>query len=307
MPPEDDRSPILVIGTGELGNAVLRAMLPRAAETDVRIDVLVRSTRNSDTDFVQTGGRPVVCDIAAASEAELAALFGHYDTIVSCIGFAAGSGMQLKLARAALASGVRRYFPWQFGADYDALGRGSPQPLFDEQLDVRGLLREQTAMRWVIVSVGMFTSFLFEPSFGVVDLDQGVVRALGSWDNAVTVTTPEDIGQLTTEIVFTEPEFSDEVVYLAGDTITYARLAKIVEHLLGRSIDREVLTVPDLMADLADSPGDTMRRYRAVFAIGRGMWWNKAQTFNARENIAVTDAESWLRAHLADKRQESVA
>jgi hypothetical protein len=70
----------------------------------------------------------------------------------------------------------------QFGGDYDAIGRGSAQPLFDIQLDVRDLLRAQTKTEWVIVSVGIvskplsytvvmltaiqFTSFVFEPMFG---------------------------------------------------------------------------------------------------------------------------------------------
>ncbi len=27
--------------------------------------------------------------------------------------------------------GARRYFPWQFGVDYDIVGRGSGQPAFD--------------------------------------------------------------------------------------------------------------------------------------------------------------------------------
>lgn len=61
------------------------------------------------------------------SRAELADPFARYDTVLSCIGFAAGPGTQLKLARAALASGIRRCFPWQFGVDDDVLGRGSPQ------------------------------------------------------------------------------------------------------------------------------------------------------------------------------------
>lgn len=121
MPHPDPRTPMLVIGTGELGEALLHALLPRAAEASVRVDVLVRSLPGPYAAFVRTGGRPVRCDVAAASEADLAELFSRYDTVVSCLGFAAGSGTQLKLARAALASGVRRYFPWQFGADYDAL------------------------------------------------------------------------------------------------------------------------------------------------------------------------------------------
>lgn len=136
--------------------------------------------------------------------------------MVSCIGFAAGPGTQRKITEAALAARVSRYFPWQFGVDYDAIGHGSPQDLFDEQLDVRDMLRAQDDTEWVIVSTGMFTSFLFEPDFGVVDLAANTVNALGSWDTEVTVTTPEDIGVLTAEIIQTRPRIANQVVYVAG-------------------------------------------------------------------------------------------
>lgn len=95
------------------------------------------------------------------------------------------------------ASWHKRYVPWQFGVDYDVVGRGSGQKVFDEQSDVRDMLRRQTATQWVIVSTGMFTSFLFEPAFGVVDLEHGKVHALGSWHNRLTITTSDNIGRLT--------------------------------------------------------------------------------------------------------------
>lgn len=42
----------------------------------------------------------------------------------------------------------------------------------------------------------------------------------------MTVTTPEDIGALTAEILFAEPRIRDEIVFVAGDTITYGQLAE---------------------------------------------------------------------------------
>ncbi|KEZ63963.1 2'-hydroxyisoflavone reductase, partial [Pseudomonas amygdali pv. tabaci str. ATCC 11528] len=127
-------------------------------------------------------------DLADATVDELATVMKRYDTVISCAGFAAGRGTQRKLTNAALKAGIKRYLPWQFGVDYDLIGRGSPQDLFDEQLDVREKLRAQQQTEWVIVSTGMFTSFLFEPAFGVVDLQGGRINALGSLDTAVTVT-----------------------------------------------------------------------------------------------------------------------
>lgn len=299
---------ILVLGAGELGMATLRALAPRATTAGVTVSVLLRSATIAShepgkseemAELRALGVRLVPGDIAAASVTDLAGQFASYDEVLSCIGFAAGRGTQFKLAEAALQAGVRRYFPWQFGVDYDVLGRGSAQDLFDEQLDVRDLLRGQNSVEWVIVSVGMFTSFLFEPAFGVVDLAKDTVHALGGWDNAVTLTTPEDIGRLTTEIVFAKPRIRYEVIHLAGDTITYRELAEIAERATGRSMARDVWTVPMLERALADDPGDMLRKYHLVFAKGPGMAWNKAGTFNDRHGFTTTSALAWADANLS--------
>ena len=59
----------------------------------------------------------------------------------------------------------------------------------------------QRATEWVVVSTGMFTSFLFEPDFDVVNLSNRNLHALGSWDTQVTVThrriLPPDHGDLS--------------------------------------------------------------------------------------------------------------
>lgn len=305
--PDPARSGILVLGAGELGMAVLRPLCRRGHAVGVAVDVLLRPPAADRPALGALGVGIVPGDIAALPVEGLAALFARYDAVLSCVGFAAGPGTQTKLARAVLRAGVRRYFPWQFGVDYDALGRGGAQPLFDEQLDVRALLRGQDRVEWVIVSTGMFTSFLFEPAFGVVDLERRAVRALGGWDNAVTVTTVEDVGLLTAEVLFAEPRIANAVVHVAGDTLTYGALADTVERVLGQPVERVAWDVPSLRAELARDPDDVMKRYRTVFAEGPGLAWDKAGTFNAVRGIPVADVEAWLRAHrveLANQARE---
>ncbi|WP_168789812.1 aromatic alcohol reductase [Paraburkholderia aromaticivorans] len=299
---------ILVLGAGELGMAVLRSLARRAASSPgVSVAVLLRQStlQSSDaakqkdvTELRSLAIELVPGDLAAQSEASLAALFRRFDTVISCTGFVGGKGVQMKIARAVLEAGVERYFPWQFGVDYDVIGRGSAQDLFDEQLDVRDLLRAQDRTEWVIVSTGMFTSFLFEPSFGVVDLGQNTVHALGSWDNAVTVTTAEDIGKLTVEIVFAEPRIVDEVVFVAGDTVTYRQLADAVDAVLGHKARRVEWSVPQLQSELAEEPDSAVRKYRVVFAEGAGVSWDMGRTFNARRGMAVCSMEQWMRENL---------
>ena len=306
---------ILVLGAGELGMPVLRGLSRQAAAVGgASVSVLLRpsaiasrdSAKRADVDELGALAVEIVPgDLAESSVAELADLFRRFDTVVSCVGFASGAGAQLKFTQAVLAAGVRRYVPWQFGVDYDVIGRGSAQDLFDEQLDVRDLLRAQHNTEWIIISTGMFTSFLFEPSFGVVDLVRPAVRALGSWETEVTVTTPDDIGTLTAEVLFAEPRISDEVVYVAGDTISYARLAGIIEDVIGRKVERSVWTMAELKAELASDPDDTLKKYRMVFADGRGVSWDMSATFNANRSTPAMDVATWATSRFGPSSQLS--
>lgn len=306
---------ILVLGAGELGMAVLRNLVRRAAPAATSLAVLLRPSTIDSTDPVKRkdvaelralGVELIPGDLADQSIAALAAAFGRFDTVISCTGFVGGTGVQRRIAQAALDAGVKRYFPWQFGVDYDVIGRGSAQDLFDEQLDVRDLLRSQERTEWVIISTGMFTSFLFEPSFGVVDLARNTVNALGGWDNAVTVTTAEDIGALTAEIVFSEPGIANQVIYVAGDTVTYRQLADTVDTLFGLNVRRTEWSVPELKRQLAEEPHDPLRKYRVVFAEGRGVAWDKNRTFNAQRSIPVRGLEEWMRKNMLGSEGASV-
>ncbi|ANI42849.1 aromatic alcohol reductase [Mycolicibacterium vaccae] len=302
-----DTESFLIVGAGELGTAVIDALSAqiRNRRSGDTIAVLLRPTSSPSAGRAQllreltaAGATVEYGDVATTPAPELADLFGRYDTVVSCLGFAAGAGTQVTLAEAALSARVGRYLPWQFGVDYDLIGRGSPQTLFDEQLDVRDMLRSQNHTDWRIISTGMFTSFLFDPAFGVVDLPSRTVHALGDWDTEVTVTTPEDIGTLTAAVLHAPPSAADKVVYVAGDTLSYGRLADVVEDVLGTEVNRVRWSIEHLDADLATDPQDPMKKYRAVFARGVGVAWPKSATFNARNGIETTTALEWATNNL---------
>lgn len=293
---------VLVLGTGELGKSVLESL---AALPAMKVSVLVRPVYESSHDkekvdlvewLKKLGIEIIYGDAADDSTETLARQFSQFDTLVSCLGFAAGPGIQVKLTEAALQSSLVRYIPWQFGVDYDAIGYGSPQPLFDEQLDVRQMLRAQSRLQWQLISTGMFTSFLFEPALGVVDIENSTVRALGDWETTVTVTTPEDIGRLTARIV-AEP-VGEPIIFCAGDTVTYGQLADTVENLVGRTMRREQWSVLYLKAELANNPSDAMRKYRAVFAEGTGVAWEKEHTYNVAHGIQTSTIAQWAQQHL---------
>lgn len=300
---------ILIIGAGELGMPVLRNVARRARDVDgasvsvlLRPSALVSTSAEKQRDLAEIralGITIVQGDLVTNSIEQLAETFAGYDTVIGCTGITAGLETPMKVAKAALQAKLPRYFPWQFGVDFDVIGRGSPQDIFDSQLDVRDLLRSQSETEWVIISTGMFMNYLFDAGSGMVDLDGDTVNALGSADTAVTVTTPEDIGVLTAEILFAEPRISNEIVYVAGDTITYRELAATLESELRRPFQLVEWTAPFLLDELAKDPDNMTRKYRAVFAQGRGVAWPKEDTFNALRGLPVTSLREWVGENLA--------
>ncbi|KAF9886783.1 hypothetical protein FE257_011160 [Aspergillus nanangensis] len=299
---------ILVIGAGELGTQVLTSLAHHPRLQHLSKTVLLRPSTIASTapaklqELARLRAQNINIlpgDIVHDSEATLTHLFLPYDTIISCTGFVAGPGTQLKLTRAVLAANTPRYIPWQFGVDYDAIGRGSAQDLFDEQLDVRDLLRGEgnIATRWLIVATGMFTSFLFEPAFGVVDLERSAVCALGGWENRVTVTAPGDIGRWTAEIVAQE-EFNNRVVFVAGDTVSYGQLAEVVERVTGHEVRRSARTVEAARQDLVEEPGNSLFKYQVVFGEGRGVAWDVDGTWNQQVGLRGVSVEEYLKQQI---------
>ncbi|KAI8628678.1 NAD(P)-binding protein [Xylariaceae sp. FL1651] len=304
---------ILVVGAGELGTAMLEGLVrhPKhpsppssSSSSQSLITVLLRpSTIHSQDPAKQSanaylrslGAALAPGDIVHDSEEALAEAFGAYDTVLVCAGFGLPGGTQLRIARAALRARVGRFFPWQWGIDYDVVGAGSAQDLFDEQLEVRRLLRAQREVDWVIVSTGLFVSFIFVPEFGPVDFKTRTLRALGSWDTRLSVTTPRDIGRVAAEIVYEPREINRQVVFAAGDTVSYEDVAALVEKRFGGQWKRELWDMQTLGQRLKDSPDDGMVKYQNVFGAGKGVAWDMSSTVNAQRGMQMQTVEDYLR------------
>ncbi|KAF5970654.1 hypothetical protein FCOIX_10266 [Fusarium coicis] len=292
---------VLVLGAGELGTAILTALAEHPLRGNTTLSVLLRQSSIHSADpekkkqieqLKALSITPQPGDVES-STSELAAIFRNYETIISCNGMGRPSGTQTKLADAAIEAGVKRYFPWQFGMDYDDIGTGSDQDRFDEQINVRKKLRAQDKTEWIIVSTGLFMSFLFLPDFGVIDLEQKVVRGLGGWATKITVTVPRDIGRVTADILFDPRGIRNEVVHIAGDTLSYKEIADRVDDRFGEgTFKRELWDMETLKKQLAE--GQPVAKYKATFAAGKGVAWDKERTLNVARGIQMIGLREYL-------------
>jgi hypothetical protein len=104
-------------------------------------------------------------------------------------------------------------------------------------------------------------------------------------------------------IVFEEPRFRNQVVYTAGETVTYGRVAEIVGEVVGseKGVRREVWRVESLEKELGEQrgwTGETMAKYRVAFAVGRGVSWDFERSWNWQNGLEVTDVQSYAERNL---------
>lgn len=293
---------ILIVGAGELGLAVLEALSQYPNGGTSKLAILLRQdTVNSDAptkkeqiNKIRALGADIETGDFVNDPSALVPVFQKYDIVMQCAGYGMQPGTQIGVTKAILEAGVPRYFPWQYGVDYDAIGAGSSQPLFDEMLQVRGLLRAQDKTSWTIISTGLFMSYLFLPEFGVVDLPHRTVRALRSWDNTVTVTLPRDIGTMAAEMAFRPEGTGSRVVYIGSHTISYGSLADLLDAALCTKLKREEWDMGFLQKSLGEEPGNLWVQYRNIFAKGVGVSWPKEETLNHRRGVPLTDVGTYV-------------
>jgi hypothetical protein len=138
-------------------------------------------------------------------------------------------------------------------------------------------------------------SFIFVPEFGPVDLGARTLRALGSWDTRLSVTTPRDIGRVAAEIVYEPRGIHRQVAFVAGDTVSYGDVADLVEKRFGGSWKRELWDMRTLEQRLRDRPDDGMVKYQNVFGAGKGVAWDMADSVNAQRGMEMQTVEDYLR------------
>lgn len=296
-------SNILVLGLGSLGLPVLTHLANHPSRPN-STTLTVTTSRPLPSHLTQFGIKTLSLSLTpSTTTADLANAFRPYDTVISCNGMSLPPGTQLKLAQAVLQAGVKRYIPWQFGLDYDEIGRGSTMTLFDEQLDVRDLLRGQSGTEWVIVSTGVFVGFLFQGPWNVVQQEEDeqrktryVVRALGGWENKVTVTDEDGIGKSVAAVVLGKglwEEVKNQAIRIAGDCVSYEQVADVMENVTGKNVRREMLSLDFLKREVQQDQNDILKRYRVVFAEGKGVAWPVKETFSYRSGLKLTSVKEW--------------
>ncbi len=111
---------VLVLGAGQLGAAVLDALVPAVIERQGTVSVIVSPAAWDEAGQLRSanhqaladaGATFLAVDIAGSAMETLADQFRGFTTVINCMGFVAGPGTQLKNYPRGAGGRGTRYFP----------------------------------------------------------------------------------------------------------------------------------------------------------------------------------------------------
>ncbi|KAK6506562.1 hypothetical protein TWF506_011467 [Arthrobotrys conoides] len=216
---------IVVGGAGNLGGPIVQALAASGAFT---ISVL---TRSGSGHTFPAGIQVFETDYSPSS---LEAAFNGQDAVVSIVAGAA-LGEQKKLIDAAVASGVKRFIPSEFGSNTDNKEAQELVPIFSRKVEIKNYLESQTGggLTWT----GIVTGPVFDRSLklGVLGFDISSRRATiyDSGDRPFTASTFAQVSSAVVKVLQNPDKTENKYVYVGSFTTTQNEVLAALEAVTG--------------------------------------------------------------------------
>ncbi|EAQ87137.1 hypothetical protein CHGG_03756 [Chaetomium globosum CBS 148.51] len=262
---------VLLIGAGgSIGRYILAALL---AEPTLTTTVL---TRASSQTTLPTGVRTITIpdDYPTAS---LTTAFHNQDVVISCLTTLSTSD-QFRFVDAALAAGVRRYVPSEYGLNNARADAQALNVVFRDKGAVQAYLREREGrMEWMAVSCGMWIGWSVRNDFLGMRVRErpGRVEVWDGGEGRFSVTTEENTALAVVRGLVEIPEETKNRSVLVEELVTtQAELFGEIERQRGEKLVVEEVDSVERIAELqaAYANGDKTATYgliEAGFVTGR--------------------------------------
>jgi len=213
----------LVGASGSLGVPVLEALLNSG-----KFNVTVVKRPSSSATFPSS---VTVTTADLSSVDAVTAAFKGQDAVVSTVGTAGLLGQSV-LVEAAVAAGVKRFLPSDFGCDL-ANTKASVLPVFKHKIAIHKQLQEAAAAKpddftYSLVCNNAFLDWGLEKNF-LLDWKEGKAKLFDGGKNVFSATTLDSIGQAVVGILSHPEETKNRFVYVKDIDVSQNQLLEIAK------------------------------------------------------------------------------
>jgi nucleoside-diphosphate-sugar epimerase len=225
---------ILLIGAGgSIGSVVLSALL---AEPSLSVTILQRASSKSRL--------PSHLNIITVSDtyptSELVSAFKGQDAIINCMATFSVTD-QYRIIDAAIAAGVRRYSPSEYGLNNMRPEAQALSTVFAEKGAVQAYLRqkaEEGKIEWMSISCGMWVAWAIPHSFMGLDVRGKKMEILDDGEGRVSCTTEENTAlAIARALTIAAEETKNRNVFLQDFSVNQKELLAEVERQTGEKFE----------------------------------------------------------------------
>ncbi|KAG8995392.1 hypothetical protein FRB94_009183 [Tulasnella sp. JGI-2019a] len=254
--------------TGDVGTDVTKAFLKLHPETFSRILILTQNPNGEKAKALESLGAELVRVEGALQPGVLKGV----DVLVNTQGSVVPPETSDSLFKEAVASGVKVYFPSEYGIDH-RLGV-QDHIWFHEK--VRHVSAARSAapgqLKVIQLYIGIFSSTIFSPYFGL-DTANGVYSTLGSGssEKKVAITATADIGAAVTRLstlAVADPTSVPDLVRISSDNRSFKELAEIVGRETGKKINVVEEPIPESLGRARENLIELVEMLRLNFGTG---------------------------------------
>ncbi|APA11187.1 hypothetical protein SS1G_11394 [Sclerotinia sclerotiorum 1980 UF-70] len=212
--------------SGALGLPVLDVLIK---SNKFNITVLTRAASKS-TPELPTSVTILPVDFTSVTSLTSALQTQNIDAVVSCVGAPGLQGQSL-LIDAAVAAGVKRFLPSEFGSDLSN-PLAKPLPVFADKITTQAHLEAAVAknpsLTYTYVRNGPFLDWGLEHKL-LLDLSSGTSTIYDGGDVLFSTTTLETIGKAVVGVLEKFEETKNRAVYIQDIQITQNRLLELAK------------------------------------------------------------------------------
>ncbi|KAF2258724.1 isoflavone reductase family protein-like protein CipA [Lojkania enalia] len=269
---------VVIIGAGgNLGPSILNVFLESSS-----FNVTVLSRQESKATF-PAGVNVVKADYSSIDS--LKSAFQGQDAVISLV---AGSaiGDQQKLIDGAIAAGVKRFLPSEYGSNTEDKRVIAAVPIFKGKVAVIDYLKsKESEISWTSVITGPFFDWCLKVGFLCINLPSKSATLIDEGKAKFSATNLHQIGLALIKILEKPSETKNKFVYISSFTTTQNDILAAAEKLTGEKFKVDHVSSKDLQASGSEK-------------LGKGDFSGiaeliQASAFGAQELCDLTPAGLW--------------
>jgi uncharacterized protein YbjT (DUF2867 family) len=224
--------------TGNLGPAVVKALV------DAGFEITVLSQSGNTTDLP-----PAVKTVKVdySSQGSLVNALKGQDAFVSII---PQHDAQPALIDAAIAAGVKRFIPSEFGSNITGNAKTAALPVFKGKGVTQDYLKQKSSeISYTLICTGLFLDWAIQVGLSV-DLKGGPTRVFDGGDDKHSTTLLKDVGQAVVGVLKHPEETQNRAVYVQSASVSQNQLIEVARKAKpGVKIGRQDASVEKLLED----------------------------------------------------------